>query len=73
MIQDDEQKKEMEEVAKVLGSAICRSLPPGVGFTLLLFDANDVRGLTSYLSSAKREDMIKAVKEFLIKLGGDEV
>lgn len=50
----------MLEVAKKLKAA----MPPGVGFTLFLFEYGN-KGFTSYISTADREDMISLIKEWL--------
>ena len=53
-----------------LGLWLKGELPPGWGFTLLLFDyADGVPEESSmfYLSSANRADMAKAMREFLRK------
>lgn len=51
-----------------LGRTIRESLPEGWGFTLFLFSYG-VNGDLFYLSSAKREDMIVTIKEWLRKQG----
>lgn len=53
---------------KELGRSIKDKVPNGWGFTLLLFDYDKGQeGSILYLSSAKREDMVKAMREFLSK------
>lgn len=42
-------------------------LPPGVGFTLFLFDYGQ-DGHLAYISTAEREDMVKVVREWLEKM-----
>lgn len=49
------------EIAKSLGAA----MPPGVGFTLFLFETGGPGSLLTYISSAGRDDMIEVVKEWL--------
>jgi hypothetical protein len=56
----------LEAAAKRVGDAIRDSIPPGVGFTLFLFDFGDRGGLT-YLSSADRSDMLNVLREFLAR------
>lgn len=50
----------MLRIAKKLKEAC----PPGLGFTLFLFEFGD-GGFTSYLSTAERADMIRLIKEWL--------
>lgn len=37
---------------------------PGIGFALLVFDFNEV-GMSNYISNARREDMIEALRSTL--------
>lgn len=65
-------REELEEAARALGRAITAALNQSfgtkkVGFCLLLFDFGGP-GTMSYLSNAKREDMILALNEFLSKV-----
>lgn len=60
----------IEEELRRLGRYIGTDLPKGWGFTLMLFDYGNEEvknGGMFYISSAKREDMIKAMKEFIAK------
>lgn len=51
---------------KEIGDMIGGSLPPGWGFTLLLFDFNKAdKGSLFYISNADRADMIAMMKEFI--------
>ena len=54
------------EIGRVLKAA----MPPGWGFTLLLFSYGG-DGFLTYLSSAERPDMIAALEEMLTKLKAD--
>ena len=58
--------EKVEHYLKVVAEAIKVNLPAGMGFTLLMFDYGD-GGNMFYTSTAKREDMIKAMKEFISK------
>lgn len=60
--------KELEEIARKLGRAIGGGLPEGVGFALLLFDFGKDGNLT-WISNAQRDDMLKALQEFMQKVG----
>ncbi len=56
----------IREVLKDMGREIKAKMPEGWGFTLLMFDFDKgQKGSMLYLSSAQREDMIKAMEEFL--------
>jgi len=52
----------MQETAGLIGSV----LPPGTGFVLLAFDFGP-NGRLEYVSNAKREDVVKAMIEFIAK------
>ncbi len=47
-----------------IGRIIADSLPDGWGFTLLLFEFG-AGGSTFYLSNARRDDMVRALQEFI--------
>lgn len=57
---------ELREVAKDIGRKIGANLPEGVGFALLVFDF-DGPGSLAWISNANRDDMLKALKEFMQK------
>ncbi len=61
---------ELEEHAKEVGRLIKRIMPPGVGFTLMMFTLGE-GGWMTYLSSAERTTMIKAMKEHIEKVEAD--
>jgi hypothetical protein len=58
--------EEIEKKLRFIGSIIKKQLPKELGFTLMLFDYGE-KGNMFYISSAQREDMIKAMKEFIAK------
>lgn len=53
----------LRDISAIIGSA----LPPGVCFALLTFTEGE-NGFTSYASNAKREDVIEALKETIVRL-----
>jgi len=55
---------DLEQVLRELGHDIRGRLPDGFGFTLLLFSLG-AGGSLFYLSSADRDDMIRAMREFI--------
>lgn len=57
----------IEQTAREVGEVIKSALPPGVGFALLMYTFGE-DGWMTYLSNGEREDMIKAMKELLLKL-----
>lgn len=61
--------QELEQKLKDLGKIINNLLPPGVGFTLMLFKYGSDKGLF-YISSANREDMLATMKFFIAKQEG---
>lgn len=57
--------KEAEEALKNIGRMVKKEmLPEGYGFTLLVFPFGEGGGMF-YMSSAQRDTMIKAMKEFI--------
>lgn len=58
--------KEAEDSMRKIGEMLKPILPEGMGFTFLLFDYGK-EGNMFYISSAQREDMIKAMQEFIEK------
>lgn len=54
-----------------LAEAIADALPAKSGFCLLVFEMNTDQGTMSYISNANREDMVKALKEFISKAEKD--
>lgn len=59
-------RAELERLSRTLGSIMADAMPPGVGFTLLVFDFGE-RGNLAYISNAVREDMLAAMREFIAK------
>lgn len=55
----------IQKVLQKLGRWIKDVLPPGWGFTLLLFEFN--KESLFYISNANRDDMIATMKEFIAK------
>jgi hypothetical protein len=60
----------IQQKLKDLGTIIAASMPPEVGFTLLIFPFLKTGGIF-YISNAERESMIKALEELIWKLKGD--
>jgi hypothetical protein len=60
------------EVAKDIGRRIGDNLPDGFGFALLIFNVgeNPGGGMMNYISNAKREEMISALKELIANFEG---
>lgn len=58
--------KEAETTMRKIGGMLKQIIPEGMGFTFLLFDYGS-EGNMFYISSAQREDMIKAMEEFIKK------
>lgn len=59
--------EEAETYCRRIGRFLKAYLPNGWGFTVLLTSYGD-NGLTTYISSCKRPDMIKALREMADKL-----
>jgi len=58
--------EQIEDLLRSLGNILKGSIPPGYGFTLLIFGFSPNNELF-YLSSAQREDMIRTMQEFIAK------
>lgn len=56
----DDVRAKLNEIGQILK----RVMPEGWGFTLLMFTYGE-GGTMTYLSSADREDMLKALQEFM--------
>jgi hypothetical protein len=56
---------EIEEKLREIGRTIKRDMPEGFGFTLLIFSFEP--GSMFYISSAERDGMIAAMREFIAK------
>lgn len=66
--------EQIEKTLRAVAEKIKAILPKGWGFTLMLFDYTDTPGGSMfYISSAGREDMINAMKEFIAKNEKGEV
>lgn len=56
----------IEDLLKKLGRSLKAEMPLGFGFTLMIFDYGKTDGSAMfYISSADRQDMIKAMREFI--------
>lgn len=53
-----------ESALRNIGQIIKRKTPDGMGFALLLFDYGN-GGNMFYISSAQRQDMLNAMREFI--------
>ena len=58
--------EEAEKVLKSMGRLLKEAMPPNYGFALLVFSYGE-GGNMFYTSSAKREDMIRAMQEFIAR------
>lgn len=67
MIENFEVESEkMETMLKEYGRKIRATLPDGIGFTLFLYDYGE-NGSMFYISTSDRQDMIRALEEFIAK------
>lgn len=72
MPKKDRRQEEGEAIARELGRQLKAELEdtttgPPMGFALWIFDFGD-KGFLSYISNARREDMIKLLREHLKRL-----
>lgn len=58
--------EEIEKLLNDLGRMIKQIVPDGYGFNLMIFSYGE-GGDMFYISSAQRQDMINAMKEFIAK------
>lgn len=58
--------EDIEAKLKSIGKVLKDSMPPGWGFNLLIFSFGE-GGSMFYLSNSQREDMIRAMQEFIAK------
>jgi|HubBroStandDraft_6_1064221.scaffolds.fasta_scaffold00550_18 hypothetical protein len=56
---------EIEELLRMLGRWLKEQMPEGFGFSLLIFSYKP--GSMFYTSSAERDTMIQAMREFIAK------
>ena len=59
-------EEQVKEKLQDIGKMIKNELPEGFGFALLSFYFN-AEGQLMYVSNAKREDVVKAMEEFIEK------
>lgn len=59
-------KEDLNEILNMFGMILEKMLPENYGFTLLTYPHNEARRLY-YVSNSQREDVIKAMKEFIEK------
>ena len=58
--------EQIEQLLRDLGHFLKDAMPPGYGFSLLIFGFSPSQEMF-YLSSAQREDMIRTRQEFIAK------
>jgi hypothetical protein len=61
--QDQKTRESMEKICRDIGQLIGSAMPEGWGFSLLVFEFGGPGGNASYISNARRVDMIKALRE----------
>ncbi len=64
----DISREDLESTCRGYADAFQDVVPPGVGFAIFLFDFGE-KGNTAYVSTAKREDMVRLLKEWLVMQG----
>lgn len=63
----DRRLAKLESIARQIGDLLRRAVPKGVGFAVFIFDFGGPGEWLTYLSNAKREDMINVIEEWLEK------
>jgi hypothetical protein len=61
----------LERRTRTIADKIAADLPPGTGFAFFAFDFGE-RGNFAYVSSADRGDIVRALKEWIRKVGGED-
>ena len=64
--QDRRDRAEMEALSRQIAEALTEALPSELGFALLLFDFGE-GGNLAWISNARREDMVRALREQLAR------
>ena len=62
--------EDAEKMLNEIGALLRSACPPGYGFSLLIFSFGE-GGNLFYTSNAQREDMIRAMQEFIAKFRGN--
>ena len=57
---------------QLIAKTVKEQLPQGFGFFIMVFPFGDVEGRANYVSDGNREDVIKMMKEFIIRCGYEE-
>ena len=60
-----------ERALKEIGDLLRTAMPPGFGFSLLIFNLGPGPGAMFYTSNAERQTMIEAMREFIAKFEGN--
>jgi hypothetical protein len=60
-------KNTMQDIARY----IQKQIGPQYGFTVLIYEHNTDSGRMNYVSNSQREDVIKAMKEFIKETEGN--
>jgi len=55
-----------------IGNDVNKRLPKEFGFFCLVFPFNSTEGRANYISNGEREQVIKSMKEFIIRAGHEE-
>lgn len=60
----------MLHLLQTIGSRVAASMPPGIGFGLFIFNLGP-EGAMFWISNSQRDDMMKALREFIAKEGAN--
>lgn len=70
LIQTERMKRLSNSVMQDLAKLIASKLGKKYGFFLMVYEHNSNSGRSNYVSNSNREDVIKAMKEFIEKTEG---
>ncbi len=61
-------RAELEKLSRELAQDLKEAMPPGIGFVLGVFEYGGPGKWLSYISSARRDDTIRVLRELLSEL-----
>ncbi|MFQ5786493.1 MAG: hypothetical protein ACE5H1_00785 [Thermodesulfobacteriota bacterium] len=65
----EDECKDVSLIMQDIAKSVDDKIPDDFGFFVFVFPFNRTDGRANYVSNAQREDVIKFMKEFLIKSG----
>lgn len=66
----DEVRHELEQQCREIGEVIAENIPRNCGFMLMVFEYGE-GGWMTYMSNAKRADMVRVLQEWIDRVNGE--